>query len=334
MAGWFRSASVAGMAGRFRSASVAGMAGWFRSASVAGTADPYLDSKARRENFPVALLVLPARLRRHLRHLYDVARVIDDLGDEAVRAGAAGGGSEQSDRTAALLEFRADLATIWHGGTPQAAVLRNLAETVSACALPEQPFLDLIEANLRDQVMHVYATYDDLLAYCAVSANPVGRLVLAVFNVSTPERVALSDRICTALQIIEHCQDVAEDHRAGRLYLPLADLAQFGVWRSDLAAAVPTPRLRHLIRFEAERAEALLAEGSPLLAKLRGWARLAVAGYIAGGQAAVTALRRGDWAVLPTHPPRRRRDVLVSLTAAWLRSPRSGGRPQRAEEGV
>jgi squalene synthase HpnC len=281
----------------------------------ASTSPEELRRKAARENFPVALHVLPARLRRHLRHLYDVARVIDDLGDEAVGTV----GNEKGERTEALRWFRADLATIWRGGTPRSEVLRNLAETVAACALPEQPFLDLIEANLRDQTTTVYATYDDLLRYCALSANPVGQLVLAVFGVNTPERVAQSDKICTALQIIEHCQDVAEDHRNGRLYLPLADLATFGVWRSELDAASPTPQLRELIRFEAERAEALLAEGTVLLTQLRGWARLAVAGYIAGGQAAVKALRRGGWSVLPRHPPRRRSDVLASLISLSLK---------------
>jgi squalene synthase HpnC len=268
-----------------------------------------LRRQERAENFPVALRILPARYRGHLRNLYDVARVIDDLGDT--------GAPEQ--RTAALRAFRDDLSTIWHGGTPRRPVLRNLVPTVRACDLPEQPFLDLIEANLRDQTITVYQTYEDLLGYCALSANPVGRLVLQIFAVSTPERVALSDRVCTALQIIEHCQDVAEDHRAGRLYLPLADLQRFGVDRDDIDAPVASPALRRLVRFEAERAERLLAEGTPLLGQLQGWARLAIAGYIAGGRAAVAALRRADWNVLPTHPRRRRRDVLVTLAGLVAR---------------
>jgi squalene synthase HpnC len=268
-----------------------------------------LRRKERAENFPVALRVLPARYREHLRNLYDVARVIDDLGDT--------GAPEQ--RTAALLAFREDLSTIWRGGTPQSPVLRNLIGTVRACDLPEQPFLDLIEANLRDQTITVYETYEDLLGYCTLSANPVGRLVLQVFQVSTPKRIELSDRVCSALQIIEHCQDVAEDHRAGRLYLPLADLQRFGVRRDDLGAAVATPAVRRLVQFEAERAERLLVEGAVLVGELRGWARLAIAGYIAGGRSAVAALRRADWNVLPTHPRRRRRDVLVALVGLVTR---------------
>lgn len=279
--------------------------------------EAYLRQKESAENFPVALRVLPARYRGHLRNLYDVARVIDDLGDT--------GALDQ--RTAALLAFRDDLSTIWHGGGPRHPVLRNLVATVRACDLPEQPFLDLIEANLRDQTTTVYETYDDLLGYCALSANPVGRLVLQIFKVSTPERVVLSDRVCSALQIIEHCQDVAEDHRAGRLYLPLEDLRRFGVRREELEAPVASPALRRLVRFEAERAEGLLAEGTPLLGELRGWARLAIAGYIAGGRAAVAALRRADWNVLPTHPRRRRRDVFSAL-AGLVRQPTTDGSRQ------
>jgi len=275
----------------------------------------YLRQRAGEENFPVALRVLPARLRGHLRAVYDVARVIDDLGDEA-----------SGDRTAALLAFRADLATIWQGETPHATVLRALVPTVVACDLPPRPFDDLVEANLRDQTTTEYETFDDLLGYCALSANPVGRIVLLVFGASTPARIRLSDRVCTALQIIEHCQDVAEDHRAGRCYLPREDLRRFGVRREDFGAQRPTPGVRALLRFEADRAEALLRDGAALVGELRGWARLAVAGYVAGGLAALAALRRNGWSALPTHPPRRRRDVFAALGAVWLRPGRARGR--------
>jgi len=268
----------------------------------------YLSRRAGEENFPVALRALPSGIRRHLRAVYDVARVIDDLGDVG-----------PGHRAAALIAFRSDLATIWQGLTPSASVLRGLAATVAECDLPEQPFRDLIEANLRDQTKVEYATYAELLDYCTLSANPVGRVVLCIFRASTPERVVLSDRVCTALQIIEHCQDVAEDHRAGRRYLPLEDLRRFAVTPADLGADDATPRLRELVRFEAERAEALLRDGALLVGELRGWARLAVAGYVAGGLAAVAALRRGGWSVLPMHPPRRRLDVITALVPLWLR---------------
>ena len=269
----------------------------------------YLRERRRSENFPVALRVLPRHLRTHLGRLYDVARVIDDAGDEA-------GG----DRTEGLLALRADLDTIWTGGTPVTPALRELARSVRECGLPRQPFADLIEANLRDQTVTSYETYEDLLGYCALSANPVGRLVLDVFGATTPQRAGWSDHICSALQVIEHCQDVGEDHRAGRVYLPRRDLDRFGVSPEQLGASVASPELRRLIEFEAERALALLEVGRPLLRELRGWARLAVSGYVAGGRAAVTALRRGGWAVLPTAPRARRRTVAATVLAVWTRA--------------
>jgi squalene synthase HpnC len=273
---------------------------------AAETADAYLRGREQAENFPVALRLLPSNIRPHLHNLYDVARTIDDLGDEA-----------SGDRRARLLAFRDDMDRIWSGGQPRAAVLRRLADSVHARNLSRQPFADLVEANLRDQTVTRYATYSDLLGYCELSANPVGRLVLEVFGASTPGRVALSDRICSALQVIEHCQDVAEDHRAGRVYLPQEDLDTFEIGPADFAEPVTPPRIRALVAFEAQRAEALLNSGTPLLRELHGWARLAVAGYVAGGRAAVAALRRHDWAVLPTHPPRRRQDVLRALVSLW-----------------
>jgi squalene synthase HpnC len=269
-----------------------------------GDIDRYLRDRETAENFPVALRVLPRAVRSHLSAVYDVTRVIDDLGDEA-----------PGDRVALLTAFRADLEGIWDGAQPSAPVLRRLAATVAACGLSRQPFDDLVAANLKDQTVATYPTYADLVGYCALSADPVGRIVLEVFGASTPERVTLSDRICTGLQIIEHCQDVAEDRRAGRIYLPLDDLAAYGVSPADLDAPADTPALRRLVAFEAERALGLLDEGLPLVGQLRGWARIAVAGYVAGGRAAVRAMRRGRWSVVPVHPPVRRGDVVRELVA-------------------
>ncbi|MBO0869159.1 MAG: squalene synthase HpnC [Micromonosporaceae bacterium] len=276
-----------------------------------------LGAQRRAENFPVALRVLPAGLRRDLVALYEVARVIDDLGDEA-----------DGDRLAQLDAFAADLATIWQGGTPREPVLRRLAPTVRAHHLAQEPFDNLIEANRWDQKITSYQTYQDLLAYCALSAEPVGRIVLAIFHAAGSggagsgavasgaagaEAVTRSDRVCTALQIIEHCQDVAEDRRAGRVYLPREDMRRYGVTEADLDAPAASPGLRRLIEFEADRAGALLAAGAPLVRSLHGWAKLAVGGYVAGGRAAIDGLRRVGWDVLSRPPGVRRIDVLRHL---------------------
>jgi squalene synthase HpnC len=246
--------------------------------------------------------LLPADLRRDLRAVYDVARVIDDLGDDA-----------PGDRLRLLEEFTTDLRRVWSPQAPQSPVLRRLALTVAAHDLPAQPFLDLVQANVWDQHHTRYPTYADLLTYCTLSAQPVGRIVLHLVGISTPAAVRLSDRICTALQLIEHTQDVAQDRRAGRIYLPQTELATFGVAEADLAAPTATPAIRTLIAFQTARAAQLLDSGAPLVAMMRGFARLAIAGYVAGGRAAIDGIRHANWDVLSTTPQVRRRDVLMHL---------------------
>jgi squalene synthase HpnC len=247
-------------------------------------------------------------LREHLGAVYGVVRVIDDLGDEA-----------DGDRTALLEDFAADLATVWRGGTPRAAVLRRLVPTVLACGLEREPFDHLIEANLWDQRVSEYDAYAQLLEYCKLSAEPVGRIVLTIFGASSPATVALSGRVCTALQLLEHWQDVAEDRRAGRRYLPRQDLDAFGVAESQLDAGRASPALRRLMAFEVDRAAALLESGTPLIGMLHGWARLAVAGYVAGGRAAVDGLRRANWEVLAGSPGTSRLDVARHLAGLLWR---------------
>ena len=280
--------------------------GW--AARIGGGTDEYLRGREVGENFPVALRVLPRQLRTDLAAVYDVARVIDDLGDQA-----------SGDRGSMLTDFRADLATIWDGAEPRLPVLRRLAATVRVRGLSHRHFDDLVEANLRDQRVTRYPTYAELAAYCELSANPVGRIVLEVFGVSTPGRVALSDRICTALQVIEHCQDVAEDRRAGRIYLPLEDLERFGVRERNLDEPSAGPPVRRLVAFEAARATDLIDSGTPLLGQLSGWARLAVSGYVAGGGAALVALRRAKWDVLSACPRVLRLDVIRQLITVGVR---------------
>lgn len=265
----------------------------------------WLRAREKEENFPVALRWLPREPRRHLHAVYAATRLIDQIGDEA-----------PGDRVSQLLALRADLAGLYQGHPPADPVLQMLAPTVAACDLPQDAFQELIEANLIDQRVHRYPTFDDLLGYCRLSADPVGRLVLAVFAQSTPETVALSDRVCSALQVLEHCQDVAEDYAAGRIYLPQRDLTEAGVAESSLATGGPgDPACRAVVLTQLDRCEAMLDEGAPLVARLTGWARLAVAGYIAGGCATVRALRaaEGDVWTAPVRP--RHVDTVASMVA-------------------
>ena len=268
--------------------------------------------QAAAENFPVALRMLPRRYRQHLAAVYGFARSADDMGDKAPVA----------ERLSLLDELEADVARLYRPGPgaegPRLPVVRALAPAVAQCAIPEQPFLDLIQANRQDQVVSRYPALGDLLAYCRLSANPVGRIVLHVFGAATPRRAELSDLVCTALQLAEHWQDVAEDLRAGRIYLPAEDMDTFGVTESDLARPAASAQVRALIEFEVGRARGLLDQGAPIVGTLRGAARAAVAGYVAGGRAALTAITASGHDVLTSTPKPGKRRVAAELVHAYV----------------
>ncbi|HEY0804816.1 MAG TPA: squalene/phytoene synthase family protein, partial [Pseudonocardiaceae bacterium] len=191
------------------------------------------------ENFSVAARLLPPSFRRHLLAVYVYARLVDDIGDEAI-----------GNRITLLDKVSRDLDHIYDGHDPRHGMLSELAVTIRACHIPRAPLDALIAANRQDQFVHRYATYDDLAGYCELSANPVGQLVLHVFGVATPDRIVLSDKVCTALQVLEHCQDVAEDLARGRVYMPSADLERFGVTEADLKAPTASTAVRALLAFQ------------------------------------------------------------------------------------
>jgi squalene synthase HpnC len=277
-------------------------------------------ASASGENFPVALRMLPARYRRHLTNLYFFARLTDDLGDEA-RADARDDpqASVGELRLRLLDELAADVARIYDGGTPASPVMRAMADTVTECGVPAQPLLDLIQANRQDQTVTRYRTFAELEQYCELSANPVGRIVLYIFGVATPERVMLSDTICTALQLAEHWQDVAEDLGNGRIYLPAQDMERYGCTEADLAEPTAAAAVRELMVFQVNRAQALLDQGAPLVGTLRGAARLAVAGYVAGGRAALAAIRAQHHDVLSATARPRKQRLAAELVKAYAR---------------
>lgn len=269
-------------------------------------------ARAAGENFPVASVLLPRRVRGHLLAVYGFARLVDELGDSA-----------PGDRLAALdwLEGELDAAL---AGNAEHPLMRRLSQTVRACKLSREPFARLIEANRVDQRVSRYATWDELRGYCALSADPVGEIVLGVFGAATPARVALSDSICTALQLAEHCQDVAEDFGAGRVYLPAQDMERFGCTLADLDPARAPERdgapLRAVLAFEVQRARGLLDAGLPLLRELHGRERLAVAGFAAGGYAALEAIERAGCDVLSGPPRAGRWRRLLALRAVLAAS--------------
>lgn len=245
-----------------------------------------IDARAAGENFPVAPLLAPRRARPHLRAVYGFARLVDTLGDEA-----------EGDRDALLAELERELE-----GPPRTEVMRRLHATIGACALPLEPFRRLLEANRIDQVRTTYETWEDVREYCTYSADPVGRLVLGIYGRSDePELVALSDSVCTGLQLVNFLQDPPRDLALGRVYLPQEDLRRFGVGDSDLAGPLTGP-IAALLSFEAGRARELVERGLPLREALGGRPGLSVALYARGGLEALTALERAGWDVFSARP--------------------------------
>jgi squalene synthase HpnC len=255
--------------------------------------------RARTENFPVASLLFPRRLRPHLRAVYGFARLVDILGDEV-----------EGDRLAALDELEREVDACY-GGEPSWPVLRVLQPTIQEFSLPREPFLRLIEANRMDQRIAEYATWDDLREYCRHSADPVGRLVLGLLRLDgEAELVAASDDVCTGLQLVNFLQDVPRDLALGRIYMPREERERFSVAELDR----PTPELTRLLEFEAERARALLFRGQVLQSRIGGRVGRGVGLFARGGLAALDALEAARWDIFTQRPrPSRARLALAAF---------------------
>ncbi len=267
-------------------------------------------AKAGAENFPVATRLLPRHIRSQLLAIYGYARFVDDVGDLV-----------PGDRLAQLdwVEAELDLALAGSATHPVFVAVGRVARELG---LDRDPFVDLVEANRQDQVVTRYRTYELLAEYCALSANPVGRLVLAIFGRRDAASVELSDRVCTALQLVEHFQDVAEDFAVGRIYLPEEDLTRFGVDDGTIAAGVATASFRRLMAFESARARRLLGSGRPLVASLTGWGRVTVAGFVGGGLAQLDAIERRGFDVLSAPVKASKAHVASRTLGVWGRARR------------
>ena len=255
--------------------------------------------RARTENFPVASLLFPRRLRPHLRAVYGFARLVDMLGDGV-----------EGDRLAALDELEAEVDACYEG-EPTWPVMRVLQPTIREFSLPREPFLRLIEANRMDQRNSEYATWEELREYCRHSADPVGRLVLGLLRLhDDAELVAASDDVCTGLQLVNFLQDVPRDLALGRIYLPREDRERFGVTELDR----PSGELTQLLQFEAERARGLLVRGQVLQSRIGGRVGRAVGLFARGGLAALDALEAARWDIITQRPrPSRARLALAAF---------------------
>ncbi|MDR2926460.1 MAG: squalene synthase HpnC [Azoarcus sp.] len=230
------------------------------------------------ENFPVASLLLPARLREPVGAIYEFARSADDIADE--------GEAPPEERLKQLSAYRDALDAIEKGGLAGTCGLpplfARLARTILGNHFPLKPFYDLLDAFQQDIEKKRYEDFNDLADYCRRSANPIGRLLLVLYNADSVDNYPLSDCICTGLQLVNFWQDVAKDWKKGRIYLPAQDLANFKVTEEDVAASRCDERWQALLAFEVARTRSILNTGAPLARRLRGrigWElRLIVAG--------------------------------------------------------
>ena len=249
------------------------------------------------ENFPVASFLLPPALRGPIAAIYHFARTADDFADE--------GDAPADLRLARLNAYRDELGAIARDLPTKQEIFLALRPVIRQYQLPLQLFYDLLDAFSQDVVKQRYANFAELNDYCARSANPIGRLLLHLFGQSTPQQLAQSDAICTALQLINHWQDVAIDAikgEAGRIYLPQDELARFNVSESDLRRRITSTNWRDLMKFQIDRARDLMLQGAPLGWTLPGRFGMEIRAIVAGGLCVADKIADCDFDVFERRP--------------------------------
>jgi len=293
-------------------------AGWSRlpAAYAIPAAAPSLDqaheycrrlARTHYENFSVATWFLPKKLRQDFLNVYAYCRISDDLGDEV---------GDPAASLTLLDEWQSELEACYEG-TPRHPVFVALAETVRKFEIPKHEFSDLLVAFRQDQTVTRFETFDDVLAYCRYSANPVGHLVLYLCDYHDAERQQLSDYTCTALQLANFWQDVTVDYAKGRIYLPLEDLRRYSVNEEDLAQNRNTSAFCAMMKFEVERARDWFERGLPLVKKVNKELAVDLELFSRGGQEILNAIERQRFAVLGRRPviSKPRRLALVARAA-------------------
>lgn len=258
------------------------------------------------ENFPVASFLLPRRLVPAVEAVYAFARSADDIADE--------GDFAPQERQARLARYGELLRCIERGEPTAEPLFERLAAAIRRHGLPLQSFHDLLSAFSQDVATTRYHTYQELRAYCARSANPVGLLMLTLYGRADERNVAESDAVCTALQLINFWQDVAIDWAKGRIYIPLEDMRRFGVAEADIAAGVAGPAFRQLMAFEVARARALMLSGAPLARRLPGRIGWELRLVVAGGLRILDRIEMAGYDVFRHRPVLGKRDWLAM---AW-----------------
>lgn len=263
------------------------------------------------ENFPVASIILPARLREPVTWIYRFAREADDIADE--------GDSSPQERLAALAERNTDLDRIERGEAPRLGLYAGVAATIRAHRLPVQLFRDLLDAFTQDVTTTRYATFADVMDYCRRSANPVGRLLLHLEGELAPRSLEFSDHICSSLQLINFLQDIAIDYRKNRIYLPQDDMKRHGIDEARIARGDVSGPWREFIHTQIARARDMLLAGAPLGRVLKGRFGLELRLIVSGGERILDKLARIDGDVFRHRPVLRAPDWPLMLMRAMSR---------------
>jgi squalene synthase HpnC len=280
-------------------------------------AEAFCREVARRhyENFTVATRLVPPRLRQHLATVYAFARWSDDLADEA---------ADPVEAIASLAEWRHELEECF-AGRPRHPVMVALSHTVRQSGLAIEPFADLLDAFEQDQRKTRYETREELVDYCRRSADPVGRIVLSLEGCHDPQLVAMSDSICTGLQLVNFWQDIRRDRIAGRIYLPRDDMQRHGVDEAALDEPAASPALRRLLTDEVAWARGCFAAGAPLAESGPPVLRPAITMFLGGGRAVADAIERAGFDTLTRRPTVGRWTKLRLAARGWWAATRSGG---------
>ena len=250
-------------------------------------------AKSHYENFPVVSLLIPSHLRQHVSIIYWFARTADDLADE--------GNLSDDERIKNLNEFESELISILKNESTS-SLGAALKHTITSNNLSPENFFNLLKAFKQDVVKKRYNDFDEVLDYCSNSANPVGRILLELFNIRNEKAFLYSDKICTALQITNFIQDTKTDYQKGRIYYPIDEMSRFQVDEKVFEMNGNNLNLKKLIEFSVNRAGNLFSEGKPILSYLSGRFKYEIAWTISGGEEILSKIRGADFDVLSVRP--------------------------------
>ncbi len=257
--------------------------------------------KSHYENFPVVSFFVPKRLRKHVAIIYWFARSADDIADE--------GNENPESRLFQLNEFELKFNQA-HMGKPDSDFFSALSETITVLNLTPKHFTDLLYAFKQDVVKKRYGNFEELINYCNHSANPVGRLILEIFDVRRKNAYSYSDKICTALQLTNFFQDTKLDINRGRIYYPQDEMEKYEVTEKMFELNENNLNLQKLVKFNVDRARLLFNEGKKLLKLLKGGLKLEVNWTVRGGEAILDRITKSNFDVLNKRPVLRKTDFV------------------------